>query len=93
MLDRAVDAVPPDIPVTKLLKRGPAAPAILAEARANGHDLIVMGSRGRGELRSLLVGSVSRAVVRASPVPVLVSRGVAGRDHPPGFTVAARAVA
>src|SRR3954462_10648501 len=53
LLDAAVDRVPDNIPVTKLLKHGAAGPAILDVAMADGHDLIVMGSRGRGELRSL----------------------------------------
>ena len=53
---------------------GDAATAILAEARAMKADMIVVGSRGKGPLKSLLIGSVAQKVIGASPVPVLVVR-------------------
>ncbi len=53
---------------------GPAAEAILNAANAHEADLIVVGSRGLGQFRGLLLGSVSDRVVRYASVPVLVAR-------------------
>lgn len=44
---------------------------ILNHAKEIGADLVVMGSRGLGAIRGVL-GSVSYAVLRESPIPVLV---------------------
>jgi nucleotide-binding universal stress UspA family protein len=44
---------------------------VLAAAKKNGADLIVMGTHGRRGLARALIGSVTEAVVRTSPVPVL----------------------
>ncbi|MEM7356506.1 MAG: universal stress protein, partial [Acidobacteriota bacterium] len=48
-----------------------AAPAILDAAKAQGADLIVMGTHGRLGFRRFLLGSVAEEVVRSAPCPVL----------------------
>jgi len=47
---------------------------ILAAAEQSQADLIVVGARGLNRFERLLLGSVSRAVVQASRVPVWVAR-------------------
>jgi nucleotide-binding universal stress UspA family protein len=71
LLERAAARIPEGIPVYKLVGHGRAADEILRRIECAGHDLVVMGSRGRGAIRSLLLGSVSRAVVHWSPVSVV----------------------
>jgi nucleotide-binding universal stress UspA family protein len=71
-LDAACAIVPADIRVRALLVDGRPAEAILEEAESAGHDLIVVGSRGRGDATSILLGSVSHQVLHRSGIPVLV---------------------
>jgi nucleotide-binding universal stress UspA family protein len=47
---------------------------IVGLARKLGADLIVMGSRGRRGIRRAIAGSISDAVIRHAPCPVLVVR-------------------
>ena len=56
------------------LLEGPPAEAILNVAETREADLIVMGTRGLGSIRSLLLGSVSSKVIQHAPCPVLLTR-------------------
>ncbi len=53
---------------------GPAAEAILRVAQVRQVDLIVMGTRGLGQLSGLLLGSQSQKVVTHAQCPVLLAR-------------------
>ncbi|MGW1493613.1 universal stress protein [Streptomyces sp. NPDC002402] len=63
----------PDVKVTTAVLPEEAATALLTE----GHNAfaVVTGSRGRGELAALLLGSVSLAVAAGASCPVIVARG------------------
>ncbi|MGH3033911.1 MAG: universal stress protein [Gaiellaceae bacterium] len=55
------------------IDHGDPAVQIIAEAKTGGYDLLVVGSRGRGPLGRLLLGSVSSELVGSTPCPVLVA--------------------
>ena len=53
---------------------GPPTDGVLRYAGAHQVDLIVMGTRGRGVVEQMLLGSVAAEVVRRAPCPVLTVR-------------------
>jgi nucleotide-binding universal stress UspA family protein len=64
----------PSVTVETVTAVGRPADVIVEEAERSGVDLVVIGSRGRGAIRSALLGSVSAEVVDRAPCPVLVAR-------------------
>jgi len=53
---------------------GYAAKEIVSDAAGIGADVIVMGSRGRGDLAGLVLGSTAHKVIHLADRPVLVVR-------------------
>jgi nucleotide-binding universal stress UspA family protein len=70
--DDATAEVPDGVSVATLVRLGRPADEIVKRAREGHHDLIVMGARGRGAATSILLGSVSHAVLNQSPAAVLI---------------------
>jgi nucleotide-binding universal stress UspA family protein len=58
---------------------------LLKRAAAADHDLIVMGSRGRGAVRSAFLGSVSHFVLNHTTVPVLIIHDGRSESAAPAF--------
>ena len=61
---------------------------VLVDVSTGAHQ-VVMGSRGRGPLRSMLLGSVSSAVVKQARCPVVVCRSDSEGAHGAGVVVGA----
>jgi nucleotide-binding universal stress UspA family protein len=72
ILRAARDRIPAELPVTTILTAEPIRAALLAQIERGGHDLLVMGSRGRGAVLSAVLGSVSHYLLNHSPIPVLI---------------------
>jgi nucleotide-binding universal stress UspA family protein len=72
ILRQARNRVPDDMPVTILLTEEPIQTALIRQINDHHHDLVVMGSRGRGPVRSALLSSVSHYVLHHSRAPVLI---------------------
>lgn len=76
-----------DLPVLPVVESGDPR-QVLLEASDRAH-LLVMGSRGRGAVASLLLGSVSSAVSAHAGCPVVVCRPEAEGDQRLGIVVGA----
>jgi nucleotide-binding universal stress UspA family protein len=73
LLDEALGEVPlGDLVVERIISEGSPGD-LLVEAAADA-DLVVVGSRGRGGIRSALLGSVSSHVANHAPCPVVIVR-------------------
>lgn len=75
VVDEAIAAVQekhPDVDFRKRVVEGE--PRNVLVARSEGVDLLVVGSRGHGELTGMLLGSVSTYCVTHATCPVLVIR-------------------
>lgn len=89
-LERAVESVSAQLHAEPQLLRGVPAQRLADEA-AEGADLLVLGSRGYGPLKRVLLGSVSTAVMRSAACPVMIvprtaefdssAAGLAGADE------------
>jgi len=71
------------VPITTRLATGDPAEQICAYALEIDARLLAVGTRGYGSVASLLLGSVSNAIIRHAPCPVLVVRETAARPRPP----------
>lgn len=64
------------VPVESEIGTGEPAPTLIEMAQRQGCEAIIMGARGLGGLRAALLGSVSRAVLHVSQIPVTIVKHV-----------------
>ena len=72
VLTHAEEIVPEGVELERVMETGSPAPVIVDAAEDCGADLIVMGSRGLGLVKGVLLGSVSQYVVENAKCAVMV---------------------
>ena len=88
MMDAQMARIAPDqkrlkVKATAILVPGLPAGRIVEVARDQGCDLIVIGTRGRSQLKSLLLGSVAETVVQKTAIPVVLVKAPPETDPEP----------
>jgi nucleotide-binding universal stress UspA family protein len=71
-LSRLAGEVPKGLQPERRVELGPPEERLLEIAAHEDAELLVVGSRGRGAFSSALLGSVSRAIARRAPCPVMI---------------------
>lgn len=66
------------VPVERVDLQGYPPDSLVRYAEKVGAELLVVGSRGRGELASMLLGSTSHRVAHIAPCDVLIVKEAAG---------------
>lgn len=74
LLTELMHEIPREVKAKAKVEVGTPAEVIVETAQDGEFDLIVMGSRGFGTLKSLIMGSVSQYVLQHAHCPVLVVR-------------------
>jgi nucleotide-binding universal stress UspA family protein len=72
VLHHAIESIPDTVVVEHVLKHGDPSEEIFDRIREAGHDLVVIGSRGRGRVRANLLGSVGADLLYHSTIPMLI---------------------
>ena len=62
------------ITIKSVLLQGNPAPVILDFIRKENFDLVIMGSRGMGKFKELILGSVSSKIMHHSPCAIMIIR-------------------
>lgn len=88
-IDEAIASLPSELEPRGDVLSGKAAPTLAAEVVGEA-DLLVLGSRGYGSVRGVLLGRVSAELARSAPCPLLVvPRGAAVPGEPEEASLAA----
>lgn len=74
MLAAAMHQIPKEIAAENIVEIGRPSEVIIETCKKEQYDLIVMGSRGLGNIQQLFMGSVSRYVLYHAPCPVMITR-------------------
>jgi nucleotide-binding universal stress UspA family protein len=82
LLHRARLELPAMANVRERVAFGPPVGMLVALASDENAEVLVVGSRGLGPLAAALMSSVSRALTRAAPCPVVVVSPAVSRDEP-----------
>ncbi len=74
-IEEALEQFSVDVPIEIVIREGNPRHKIISVIEEVAGDVVVMATRGRGNIGKMLLGSVAERVVRNSPIPVLVVQG------------------